>query len=814
MNLQLTFCLRLIFFLTAASLLLTHCDTSPENTPENEPWTSADPLAVNYRTRYQKFSQGNLVHNPSFELGKVKQVDSLTQSIVIEGWDFVGRNIRWLKVLSDSVSEPGHYIHSGNRAIKIIRKSASETDEIGDGIISDYIRVIPGNYNLSMYLNLVDIENPKSRLGTGLYDAVDIRLIYYDKNKLAISGNKYSRYYKYNFDNSFKGLSLTRFSRIDSTGWIHIQGRSHLFPVPDGDIQDDAKYIRIFIGLKGNGTLYIDDVNYHYTRWNFTQLERLEPYFDTTFSLSQLIIPKPRSVKVLESIIYYRPYYKDIFPVILIPANADNITLQAAKRLEKHIKRTISVLTNTDQDSIPELISESINDQIRQTTITFSMGETGLFKNISKESPYDEIKDKEQGFMVYTPKDDLSVIYLIGNSPVSNYYAVQAVIQLFDNRRLLYHNANIIDYPENTLRPLLLSNSGKYALKFLQESKVARFNQIYLPADAPGVVKSLYQLNDLGIYSLDLFINLYPKAENETQSLRSIENQLNNYTYLFNGLAILDESFSGISDKADSDHQAFVNKQTADLDRIRVPIEVQDDNDNLQWQKEMQSRNYTSMPGFGNDATIWTGNGMGTWKLDEADYALFKLRNPGKTVFLDMTMYTRDSVLQYFMYDSLWPTKLAKASMFEAYDNEVCREIYDDVEKTIIAYRARNIFDEIRLQTASDFFWNPDTYNPDLSLYRALITLFGSRLTRDLLYFNDYYFKARAELILAGNPRNYQKHIRKADGYIQDMKNLLDSFAADTRVMYDTGLPKILENLLADVEKRRNSLTQSSLVAE
>ena len=56
--------------------------------------------------------------------------------------------------------------------------------------------------------------------------------------------------------------SLSKFSRIDSTAWIHVQGRSHLFPVPDGDIQDDAKFVRIFIGLKGNGTMYIDDINY------------------------------------------------------------------------------------------------------------------------------------------------------------------------------------------------------------------------------------------------------------------------------------------------------------------------------------------------------------------------------------------------------------------------------------------------------------------------------------------------------------------------------------------------------------------------
>jgi len=127
---------------------------------------------------------------------------------------------------------------------------------------SDYIKIIPGNYTLSLYLNLKDIKNPKSRLGTKIYDAVDIRVLYYDRNKLQIAGDQYSSYYNQRINSGFKGYSFANFDKIDSTGWLHIIGQSQLFPFPDGDLPDGTKFVRIFVGLKGTGSLWADDISY------------------------------------------------------------------------------------------------------------------------------------------------------------------------------------------------------------------------------------------------------------------------------------------------------------------------------------------------------------------------------------------------------------------------------------------------------------------------------------------------------------------------------------------------------------------------
>jgi hypothetical protein len=70
-------------------------------------------------------------------------------------------------------------------------------------------------------------------------------------------------------DNSFKSLSFANYDHIKEFDWGRIIGKSHSFPFSEGDIPDDARYIRIFIGLKGTGTMWIDDVDFHYTRANF-----------------------------------------------------------------------------------------------------------------------------------------------------------------------------------------------------------------------------------------------------------------------------------------------------------------------------------------------------------------------------------------------------------------------------------------------------------------------------------------------------------------------------------------------------------------
>jgi hypothetical protein len=138
-------------------VLLQNCVPAKKDSGEYEKWTSTDPLSVNFKTRKQKFDSQNLVYNNSFETGRVKQLDSLTSSIKVDGWSLIGRSVVWVNADGDSVLKDSGFVHSGLHSIHIRRRHAHETETTGQGVLSDYIRVIPGNYLLSLYLNLKDI---------------------------------------------------------------------------------------------------------------------------------------------------------------------------------------------------------------------------------------------------------------------------------------------------------------------------------------------------------------------------------------------------------------------------------------------------------------------------------------------------------------------------------------------------------------------------------------------------------------------------------------------------------------------------------
>jgi hypothetical protein len=713
---------------------------------------------------------GNLVINPSFESGKVKQIDSLTQSIQIEGWNFIGNGVRWLRSTVDQNRGESEFIHSGSRAVRIIRTDADETDDFGIGAITDYIRVIPGNYNLSLFISLQDVTNPKSRLGTSIYDAIDIRLIYYDRNRLEINPSKFSPYHNNYYDNSFKALSLSNYTSIDSTGWIHIQGKSHCFPVPDGDLQDETRFVRIFVGLKGNGQMCVDDVSFTYSPLNLTSLERMEPYFDSTFDITQVIIPKPRSVKVMESIIYYRPYYKDVFPSILIPANANEQIVRGARMLEKEITSHIARFTALRSEEIPGLIVNNITRTEQESKVVFSIGTTSLFNSVRDKLPLDSIAVSPQGFLLYSNDDRPSTVYMYGNSPDANLYAVEAAIQLFDNNRLLFHNARVIDYPASAVRPMLLNRCSDYSIDFLETGNLTRFTAVYLPGSLNNLQQVLHRL----ARNTSMNLNLFTQPDDGVYTDVNWPENIISDTLLFKRIgtiAVLEETLTSEQRSAsgwpedlcsESPVQRLVDKG---IQVERIPFLSMSGGYGYK-------TNFKDISTTSEAEVIYAGDGLSTWKIDEADLNLFRTQFPDSKLFLDLSLYARSESLGYFQFDSLWPNKLPTACLFESFRNEILPEVYNGIEVTIAGYEIKNIFDRIRMQTASDFFWNPENYNPDMSLYRALVNEFGPDLARDLLHYNNLYFLAKSELIHARNPANMQRHIRRSLTFMEELRNL------------------------------------------
>jgi len=158
---------RLLFYcavaLTSAPAVSVSADDSPAA------WSSSDPLSIPYEVRINHFGKGNLAPNPSFERKNLPAGE-----IAPEGWEKVGNRVEWVDGESGAAEDD---VPHGSRAVKIHRKNACELDE-AEGVISDFIPVIPGNYELTYDIRLKNVDSNRRRWGSRLGDTVTVRVFF------------------------------------------------------------------------------------------------------------------------------------------------------------------------------------------------------------------------------------------------------------------------------------------------------------------------------------------------------------------------------------------------------------------------------------------------------------------------------------------------------------------------------------------------------------------------------------------------------------------------------------------------------------
>ena len=265
-------------FLLLCFLVVFNACTTLDHVQKKDPdsgWSSSDPLTIPYDIRLNQFEKGNLVFNPSFEVGTAPE-DASEKSDRIKGWQSVGLNVSWVDSQAEEHSQTE--VNTGRHSVKILRKTANELDE-AEGVVSDFIEVIPGNYYFSYRVRLKNITSNKYRLGVQLYDAVVIKALYFDKDKKPLEPQVLNPVSRSLVDNSDKGFSFSNYWTIDEFPWAEVRGRTYNYPFSEGDIPDGTRYVRLFLGLKGTGAMWVDDVDFRYSKWNFTALERFKPYF-------------------------------------------------------------------------------------------------------------------------------------------------------------------------------------------------------------------------------------------------------------------------------------------------------------------------------------------------------------------------------------------------------------------------------------------------------------------------------------------------------------------------------------------------------
>lgn len=511
-------------------------------------WSSSEPLTIAYEIRQGQFERGNLVANPSFEENLAIK-DTTGSASKIKGWEIVGRNVSWVD--RDSADFTEEDVKSGRHAVKILRKKANELDE-AEGIISDYIAVIPGNYYFSYNVKLKNISNNKYRLGVQLYDAVVIKVYFFDEAKQPIEPGAWNPVGRSLIDNSDKGYSFSNYWTIADFPWAEVRGRTYNYPFSEGDIPDRTRYVRLFFGLKGTGAMWIDDIVYRYSKWNFTALERLKPYIARPLTLAESIIPTPQRIQKIDDIIFYDSTWPRFrLPVIVLPKNPAAADYTAAKILQEKINEILGrVMPAPEFNSSRIRIYEddfSFNDLLK-ATLVFSIGRNKVYEKVRPRLPLAAVQDKSQGYVIKAAQiSHTRIVFLDGKTPLARYYAAATAIQLFEADKAVYHNATVVDYPDFLGRSYVFKNWKDSAelqndLNSMSRLSLYKLNKVYLGFNRGG--EKWHQTDDLhrqgikeagklsresGVMSLAMMANPYSHLGFET-SAEELSDQLR-YTW-------------------------------------------------------------------------------------------------------------------------------------------------------------------------------------------------------------------------------------------------------------------------------------------
>jgi len=513
-------------------------------------WSSSEPLSIPYDIRLNQFEKDNLVANPSFEAGH--DIGVTTGDLNrINGWEMVGGNVRWVD--HESADFNAEDVNSGRRAVKILRKKANELDE-AEGVISDYIAVIPGNYYFSYHIKLKNITNNKSRLGVQLYDAVEIKVLFFDAAKQPIESGARNPVSRSLIDNSDKSYSFSNYWTIDDFPWGQVRARTYNYPFSEGDIPDNTRYVRLFFGLKGTGTMWLDDIVYRYSKWNFSALERLKPYIDRPLTIAESLIPTPQSIQKTDDIIFYDSTLPNPrLPVIVLPQNPAAADYAAAKILQEKIREVLGRVMPApefNRSRIRIIENDYSLKDILKTALVFSLGRNKVFNKAQLHLAPVAVQDKPQGYAIRAARvGDTRVVFLNGQTPLARYYAAATAIQLIeaDQAQAVYHNATIVDYPDFLGRSCLFRGWKNLAaleddLDSLTRLSLYKLNKVYLGFNRTGAtwheaddlhrqgIKDVGKwCRDRGVMSLAMMVNPYSHLGFET-SAEKLSDQLR-YTW-------------------------------------------------------------------------------------------------------------------------------------------------------------------------------------------------------------------------------------------------------------------------------------------
>ncbi len=758
-------------------------------------WSAADPLSVPHAERLRWFQTGNLAPNPSFEEGAPGSAD-----FAVRGWTRVGERVEWVD-RGQTPRSPAE-VSNGERAIRIRRPNASESDT-AEGVLSDFIPVIPGNYELTYDVRLEDLTSPRPRFGARLGDAVTVRLQFFDSDRAPLDGRALNPVGRTPIDAGDKSYTFANYWSIDRFHWATVRARTYNYPYSEGDIPDGTRYVRLFFGLRSAGTLWVDRVVFRYSKWNFTALERLQPWFTRDLDPVERLIPTPRDVRPLRRVAWRAASggKPPAPPLVVLPDAPAPAERTAAELLVAELNRGTPAGTQASI-ATPGLPLRTLLDR----PLVFAVGRNRLIRELHPDLPLSEIQGREQGYLV-VPFDAAGchVVFLAAESAIGAYYAAVTAAQLVDGAAGVYHGAAVTDHPDFRVRSYRLKAWGSLAdldrdLQGLERMSRHKLNLAYAGYSGHnsdwhrpdrlhrvGVAEAGEWCRRTGVMALGAMVNPYAHLGFMSDEAALSAEERGTWTHADEGswerlqsafrvgldagartVMLLADDFVPHEGRnryhfslyTPEERRRFVNLQSAQaavINRLRAwldrdypgarlefcpPWYANEFIDRSEGRAEIYFRELAAQIPAGV-GIVWTGPTVRSLAVDAADLRRYRDLAGRPPLFWDNTLYARTvESASYGGYTAHYPGKVRMCNLFEPFDAERPTDFHHltDGGRVYVNGTADSEIYRIKYATVADWAWNAAAYDPERSLWKALVQAYGKEAAVEALRFSDAYY--------------------------------------------------------------------------
>jgi hypothetical protein len=786
-------CFKGLFIFTMLMLSLSSCTDDWRRGRSSDNWSASDPTSIPYNIRMKEYKTGNLVPNFSFEEGTPLSSDTSIYQI-IRRWEIIGDHVKLIENKDDSI-----LASDGKRAVCISMASVNETESVGEGVLSDFIPVLPGNYDFSLNIKAQNIKPQLNRFNSVLLDAIHIRLYFFNSKKEPIESGIADPLTGNLLDNGFKGYSLANFHFIENLPWTEIQAETFHFPYPDGDLPDHCRYVKIFIGLKGSGTLWIDNINFRFSKWNFTAKERMSWHKDSVYSRTSLLIPTPQFAEFRQNTTLISAGYEQVlYPSVVMLQPPTELNQYTLEYLSGELRKTLvssypECHIHTSYELTPQLLHKS---SVVFLLTSFSQTDTNKSSDILPG-----FSNRPQGYLISdTIIHDKKIIILAASDEYGLYYAATTAARLMDHETGLYSHSHIIDFPLYTGRGVTISGNETQNIRAADIDFLSfyRFNNAYLhyniqdndtvyQQQSRSIDTTLKFLQENSAMKFGIIINPYscfnskhdsmidsaraqknwqPNEKGAEEIIQLIKPAFQSGASLFilqlNPVDFVGTSFNKSAYVIYSGHNTIQSAHAKVINNIHQWLSANYKNSEFAFLPPWFANDlidnsfgtaavYFSDMGFlipGDVNIIWTGNSLKSLRLDNADVFRFQNIIERPFIYRDNSMNARASEeLTTGGYPAFFPSKSRLCNLFEPFDVIFPAEFHQSSSQLISQLHPGSRINQIRLATLSDYLWNPGSYVPEISLWKVMINLYGKETAVSLIQFSDMYFSILGNII-------------------------------------------------------------------